>query len=95
MSRLYVGNISSKANMDEVHGLFLECGKLKSFNIQDGSGYIVNKISLVYLYIYNILSFRNMKRPKKQKKQLRSCILKKYVAKKLLLNHLAKFHHII
>jgi RNA recognition motif-containing protein len=51
MSRLYVGNISSKANMDEVHDLFLECGKLKSFNIQDGSGYIVNTISLVYLYI--------------------------------------------
>ena len=46
MSRLYVGNVPSQANIDEIHELFVQCGKLKSFNIQNGSGYIVTNTSL-------------------------------------------------
>lgn len=42
MSRLYVANVASDANMEEVHDMFGECGKLKSFNVQNGCGYIVS-----------------------------------------------------
>ena len=43
MSRLYVANVASEANMNEVRDMFGECGKLKSFNVQNGCGYIVSK----------------------------------------------------
>lgn len=41
MSRLYVGNISSKGSIDELKQIFEKIGELKSFNIKDGAGYIV------------------------------------------------------
>ena len=74
MSRLYVANISSKANMDEVHELFLDHGKLKSFNIQNGSGYIVT-LSLTYA----MRIYRSTSRPSRRRKPLRNSIRKKYV----------------
>ena len=43
MTRLYCGNVSSKAELKELKEMFAECGKLKLFDIRDGSGYIVNK----------------------------------------------------
>lgn len=42
MTQLYVANVASEANMQEVHDMFGECGKLKSFNVQNGCGYIVS-----------------------------------------------------
>jgi hypothetical protein len=45
------GNVPSQANMNEIHELFLQCGKLKSFNIQNGSGYIVSHYIYIIMYI--------------------------------------------
>jgi hypothetical protein len=42
MSRLYVGNVSSKGNLQELKNLFTEAGKIKFFGINNESGYIVN-----------------------------------------------------
>lgn len=40
MSRVYVSNISSKAEPEELKELLAESGKIKSYNVKDGSGYI-------------------------------------------------------
>lgn len=48
MSRLYVGNVSSKGNLQELKNLFTEAGKIKFFGINNESGYMVN-ISLIKL----------------------------------------------
>lgn len=40
MTRLYVGN-GPKTDNVELRELFQECGKLKHFDVKDGSGYIV------------------------------------------------------
>ena len=44
MSRLYVGNVPSTLKTEELRSLFEDCGKIKYFNIQEGSGYMVRKI---------------------------------------------------
>jgi hypothetical protein len=41
MSRLYVGNVSTSAEINELKHLFEDCGKIKYFDIKDGSGYMV------------------------------------------------------
>jgi len=41
MTRIYVANVSSKADYDELKDLFGECGKVKSFGVKDGAGFIV------------------------------------------------------
>jgi len=46
MTRLYVGNVSSKADTNELKELLSECGKIKQFDVKDGSGYMVNSIFL-------------------------------------------------
>ena len=43
MSRLYVGNVPSTLKTEELRSLFEDCGKIKYFNIQEGSGYMVRK----------------------------------------------------
>jgi hypothetical protein len=49
MTRLYVGNVSTKGE-PELKDLLSEFGKLKGFDIKDGSGYVVilqiNKLKL-------------------------------------------------
>jgi RNA recognition motif-containing protein len=45
MTRLYVENISSKVENDELKEMFAELGKLKFFGISNGSGYIVIYLS--------------------------------------------------
>ena len=44
MSRLYIGNVPSTLKPEELRNLFEDCGKIKYFNIQEGSGYMVRKI---------------------------------------------------
>lgn len=44
MSRIYVGNVSSSGKLDELKSMFEDCGKIKSFDIKDGSGYIVTML---------------------------------------------------
>jgi hypothetical protein len=41
MTRLYVANVSTKADTSELKELLSDCGKLKHIDIKDGSGYIV------------------------------------------------------
>lgn len=45
MTRLYVGNVSTKAETTELKELLSDCGKIKLVDIKDGSGYIVNKFN--------------------------------------------------
>lgn len=45
MSRVYVGNVSSKASLQELKDLLGEVGKIKFFGISTESGYMVNKVS--------------------------------------------------
>jgi RNA recognition motif-containing protein len=45
MTRLYVGNVSTKAESNELRDLFSECGKLKYVDIKDGSGYMVKDLN--------------------------------------------------
>jgi RNA recognition motif-containing protein len=59
MTRLYLGNVSNKVDSSELKELLSECGKIKFFDVKDGSGYMVN-----ILFI-----FRNSKLLTKQKKQ--------------------------
>ena len=66
MSRLYVGNVPSTLKTEELRSLFEDCGKIKYFNIQEGSGYMVRK--KIFLTKKNNF-FRNMKLQKQQKKQ--------------------------
>ena len=42
MTRLYIGNVSTKVSPNDLKSLLDDCGKIKSFNIKDGSGYMVN-----------------------------------------------------
>ena len=46
MTRLYVANVSLKADTSELKELLSDCGKIKLVDIKEGSGYIVNKFSL-------------------------------------------------
>ena len=48
MSRLYVSNASLKAKIEELRALFEECGKIKSFGVKEGSGYMVWKTTLFF-----------------------------------------------
>jgi len=41
MSRIYVSNVSSKAENDELKELLAECGKIKFYGVKEGSGYVV------------------------------------------------------
>ena len=66
MSRLYVGNVPSTLKTEELRSLFEDCGKIKYFNIQEGSGYMVRK--KIFLTKKKNF-FRNMKLQKQQKKQ--------------------------
>ena len=66
MSRLYVGNVPSTLKTEELRSLFEDCGKIKYFNIQEGSGYMVRK--KIFLKKKKNF-FRNMKLQKQQKKQ--------------------------
>ena len=43
MPRLYVGNVPSTLKPEELRNLFEDCGKIKYYNIQEGSGYMVRK----------------------------------------------------
>jgi hypothetical protein len=45
MTRLYVSNVSTKADTNELKELLSDCGKLKFIDIKDGAGYIVNKFN--------------------------------------------------
>lgn len=42
MSRLYVGNVSEKSDLNDLKDLLSECGKIKNFDVKDGSGYMVS-----------------------------------------------------
>ena len=42
MSRLYVGNVSSKSSIDDLKELLAEAGKIKFFGVSGDSGYMVN-----------------------------------------------------
>ena len=42
MSRLYVGNVSTKQNLQELKNLLSEVGKIKFFGVNNESGYMVN-----------------------------------------------------
>ena len=48
MSRLYVANVSTKGNLQELKDLLSECGKIKFFGINNESGFMV-----IYQYQYN------------------------------------------
>lgn len=48
MSRLYVTNVSSKGKIEELRSMFEDCGKIKSFGIKDGSGYMVWEENQLY-----------------------------------------------
>ena len=61
MTRLYVANVSLKADTSELKELLSDCGKIKLVDIKDGSGYIVNKFSLNQQ--------RNSKHQTRQRKQ--------------------------
>jgi len=41
MTRVFVGNVTSKADYEELKELFGEIGKIKSFGVKEGSGFIV------------------------------------------------------
>ena len=41
MARLYVSNVSSKADMKELKELLGNSGKIKFFEVKEGSGYMV------------------------------------------------------
>jgi hypothetical protein len=45
MTRLYVGNVATKSEGNELKELMSECGKIKIFDIKEGSGYIVRKVT--------------------------------------------------
>jgi len=42
MTRVYVANVSIKADSSELKDLLSDCGKIKFVDVKDGSGYIVN-----------------------------------------------------
>lgn len=44
MTRLYVGNVSNKVDSSELKELLSECGKIKFFDVKEGSGYMVFNI---------------------------------------------------
>jgi RNA recognition motif-containing protein len=46
MTRVYVANVSSKVDYDELKELLGECGKIKSFGVKDGSGFVVTQLFL-------------------------------------------------
>lgn len=48
MKRLFVDHVSKNGKLEELRKLFEQCGTLKSFNIKETSGYIVE------LNIYNL-----------------------------------------
>jgi hypothetical protein len=48
MTRLFIGNVSSKADINDLKEMLSDCGKIKSFNVSDGSGY------MVYILIINL-----------------------------------------
>jgi hypothetical protein len=50
MARLYVGNVSTTGTIDELKGLLEDCGKIKTFGIKEGSGYMV-KFSIINIGI--------------------------------------------
>lgn len=52
MSRLYVSNVSSKGKIEELRSLFEECGKIKSFGVKEGAGYMV-WTHLIFLGVRN------------------------------------------
>lgn len=54
MSRIYVGNVSSKANIQDLKDLLSEVGKIKFFGITSESGYMVNKLINLYFYFLQI-----------------------------------------
>jgi len=58
MSRLYVGNVSSKGNLQELKNLLTEAGKIKFFGINNESGYMV---SLKTLFPINKTKTKNLK----------------------------------
>ena len=41
MNRLFIGNVSTKVDPSELKHLMEDCGKIKYFDIKDGSGYMV------------------------------------------------------
>ncbi len=41
MTRLYLENVSVKSETSELKELLSECGKIKNFDIKEGSGYMV------------------------------------------------------
>jgi RNA recognition motif-containing protein len=41
MNRLYVGNVSTKVDSSELKQLMEDCGKIKHFDIKEGSGFMV------------------------------------------------------
>lgn len=53
MTRVYVGNVSTKGDLAELKELFGDCGKVKHFDIKEGSGYIVQNYYLLLLGIWN------------------------------------------
>jgi RNA recognition motif-containing protein len=46
MTRLYIGNVSTKVDTSELKELLSECGKIKQFDIKEGSGFMVKILSL-------------------------------------------------
>lgn len=41
MTRLYIGNVPNKTDTNELKELLSEIGKIKFFDIKEGSGYMV------------------------------------------------------
>jgi RNA recognition motif-containing protein len=44
MTRLYIGNVNTKTEGNDLKDLLSECGKIKFFDVKEGSGYMVNKL---------------------------------------------------
>ena len=66
MSRLFIGNISPKIDIEKLENIFSEYGKLSGVEVESGTGYVVS-----YIYIYNIYIIYNIYRRMKTTKTQR------------------------
>ncbi len=73
MSRLYIGNVPSTLKPEELRNLFEDCGKIKYFNIQEGSGYMVRKTIFfnIQKFLKKILGIRNRRRSRRSNKKIK------------------------
>ena len=62
MTRLYVGNVATKSEGNELKELMSECGKIKIYDIKEGSGYIVRKVTHSNSFCLGVRDFRRSRR---------------------------------